>query len=109
MMKTLEHLWEDYDVNLPAHQVLNGFLALDVQYSEEHVVYLEAGINAFISGSKDSFEGIGNGYEFTCTAEGFEIECQYPDPLTPICIDYATVLKGLSVWRDLCKSMQMSE
>jgi len=105
MMKNLEHILDHYNASLPAHQVLNGFLVLDVQYSEEHAAYLEAGIQAFISGENECFEGSGNGYEFTCTKDGFEVECHYPDHLTPICIEYDLVLEGLSVWREMCQSL----
>lgn len=99
--------WQGYDNNSPAHQTLQGFLVLDVQYSSRYADELHAGIAAYRQGELPQFAGCGNGYEFECRPEGFFIDCLYEgDPLTPVIVEYDTVLQALSEWSQRCKTLE---
>lgn len=99
--------WRGYNENLPAHRTLQGFLAMDVQYSSRHADELHAGIQAFLQGKRKRFDGSGNGYEFECRPDGLFIDCLYEgDPLTPVIVEYNTVLQALAEWSQMCKELE---
>lgn len=99
--------WAGYDANVPAHRVLLDFLVLDVQYSSRHADELHAAVQAWRQGAGEPLEGSGNGYEFECRPEGFWIDCLYEgDPLTPVLVDYATLLQALGEWSQHCQRLE---
>lgn len=105
-MNNNDFTWAGFDQKNKAHQTLMGFLLLDVQYSSQYADELKADINAYRSGTRTSFDGSGNGYEFECLPEGFYINCLYEgDALTPVTIDYQTVEKALSEWGEYCRRL----
>lgn len=99
--------WRGYDASLPAHRTMQGFLVMDVQYSSRHADELIAGIEAYRQGKQNQFDGSGNGYEFECRPEGLFIDCLYEgDPLTPVIVEYSTVLQALIEWSQMCKKLE---
>lgn len=99
--------WTGYDGNQPAHRALQGFLALDVQYSSALADELHAKIQAYRQGRSKQLDGCGNGYEFECRPEGFYINCLYEgDPITPVIIEYDTVLQALLQWSQMCAKLE---
>lgn len=99
--------WQGYDEHSPAHQTMQGFLVLDVQYSSRYADELHAGIVAYRQGALPQFGGCGNGYEFACRPDGLHIDCLYEgDPLTPVTVEYDTALRALSEWSQWCKILE---
>lgn len=106
-MDQVDFHWSGYDANVPGHQVLLDYLVLDVQYSSRHADELLDGIRAYQRGGVEPLDGSGNGYEFECRPDGFWIDCLYEgDPLTPVLLDYATVLLALSEWSQYCRRLE---
>lgn len=102
--------WQGYDENLPSHRTLQGFLVLDVQYSSQYADELHTGIQAYLQNNSMTFNGSGNGYEFECRPEGLFINCLYDgDPLTPVIVEYETVLQALSEWSLMCKKLEVAQ
>lgn len=99
--------WRGYDENSPAHRTLQGFLVMDVQYSSRHADELRDEIQAYRDDKRKEFDGSGNGYEFECRPEGLFIDCLYEgDPLTPVTVEYSTVLQALTEWSQMCKKLE---
>ncbi|MBS0587222.1 hypothetical protein [Nitrosomonas sp.] len=99
--------WRGYDENSAAHRTLQGFLVMDVQYSSQHADELHSGIQEYRNGKRKAFDGSGNGYEFECHPEGLFIDCLYEgDPLTPVTVEYDTVLRALTEWSEMCKELE---
>jgi hypothetical protein len=99
--------WRGYDENRPAHRTLQGFLVLDVQYSSAFADELCTAIQTYMQDNSKPFDGCGNGYEFECRPEGLFIDCLYEgDPLTPVIVEYDTVLQALCEWSEMCRKLE---
>ena len=95
--------WSGYDANQESHQVLQGFLVLDIQYSVSRTQEVIQGIKRYLAGDIKEYAGTGNGYEFSCETKGFEIDCLHPDDAqTPVTIEYSMVLLALKEWQAMC-------
>ncbi len=98
-----EFTWPGFDPQNPGHQTLRSFLVLDIQSSEAFASEFGQGIAAFQNGARASYAGAGNGYEFACHPEGMHFAGLYDaDPLSPVVLDYATVLAALDAWCAHC-------
>ncbi len=102
-----EFTWPGFDPESAAHKTLRSFLVLDIQGSEEFANEFGQGIDAYRNHQQTNYAGSGNGYEFACRPEGMYFDCLYDgDPLTPVVVDYATVLSALGAWRARCAAGQ---
>jgi hypothetical protein len=94
-----DFIWPGFDPASPGHKTLRSFLVLDIQASEEFAREFGQGIKAYQNRQQANYAGSGNGYEFACRSEGMYFDCLYDgDPLTPVVVDYATVLTALAAW-----------
>lgn len=99
--------WQGYDGNSPAHRTLQGFLVMDVQYSSASADEMYSKIKAYTQGVLAQFDGCGNGYEFECRPEGLYLDCLFAgDSLTPVTVEYASVLQALSEWSAMCRKLE---
>ena len=102
-----EFTWPGFDPESAGHKTLRSFLVLDIQGSEAFANDFGQGINAYQNRQQTNYAGSGNGYEFACRPEGVYFDCLYDgDPLTPVVVDYVTVLTALGAWRAHCAAGQ---
>jgi hypothetical protein len=91
--------WTGFDQESAGHKTLRSFLVLDIQGSEQFAREFVQGIKAYQNQQQANYGGSGNGYEFACRPEGVYFDCLYDgDSLTPVVVDYATVLTALAAW-----------
>ena len=103
-MPTESFAWPGYDANDPAHQTLQGFLVLDIQYSPEYAQAFLAELRRYRRGETATHEGSGNGYYFECRPAGLYLECLYDgDRLTPVTVPYAVAEEALEGWAAYCE------
>ena len=97
--------WSDFDPESHAHQVLHGFLVMDVQYDADHARSLGDITRRIRTGTLASEETGGNASFCSIRPDGVTCECVLDDTddLSPQTLDLASFEAALDAWEAHCR------